>query len=293
MDYAFRTKFGNIQKLLDIPDGSILYVYGFKETTTKFGPQKILVCSKEETLSEKTDKAYFFDVYWSVTIINKFIEKYKSMWKQLDNNDRDVVCYGTYIGICLFKFRKVGFKYNQSRNKYVLVEILNPRRSQIEDISFPEISFIEPFYGKTKDCSRIDKLIKNGTILEGDIITITKASTPEDEDIETQRRRKNKQRVLCNIEHKDNNYNIIANYWLKEIYLEMYREKENLLQFSCIVGPEKYTPNYTAEHTFYKDLQIAPSKLLFEKNKQVDKQEDLLQTNLEEKASDLPTDETS
>jgi hypothetical protein len=250
MDNTFYTTTGNIRKIIDIPDNTILYVFGVKETTTKFGPQKVLICSEEE---EQTDKT-ILEAYWSVAIINKYVDTYKTKWKKLleESDGNEDVWYGTYKGISIFKFRKLGFRYNQQRNKYALVEVLSGRGNRSEDTTTTDIFKLPRILAtgySSKGSVKIEELIRNNIIQTGDTITIKTVSN------------RYTAKLLLQIEHKNNTRSIIANYWLKDLYKkEIEKHKTSfscdIPQFSCIVGTEKYTPHKKLEHTFYRELPL-------------------------------------
>jgi hypothetical protein len=90
---------GNFKKLIDAQNNIIFYVFAFKEITTKFGPQRILLCSSEKELTEKTEKTVL-SVYWATSVINSYIDKFKAKWKCID-----FPIYGSLSGVIIFKFR--------------------------------------------------------------------------------------------------------------------------------------------------------------------------------------------
>jgi hypothetical protein len=161
-----------------------------KGVITRYGQQKILLYSEQNKHSADLK----IDVYWSITTINRFIDQFRGKWKEMREN-----CFGTVTGIFLFVFRKIGIQYNQQRNKCALIKILNLKSNRKVNlkVSIPKIKEI----GITaKDCVKIDKLINDNIIQQGDIIEITGI-------------RKYKVMELMKINHNDKSYNIIANYW--------------------------------------------------------------------------------
>jgi hypothetical protein len=84
---------GNFKKLVDVADTTILFVFAFKEITTKYGEQKIIACSEQTSFTETTE----LSVYWANTEIIKYVEGKKQYWKQIEPN-----VFGSLTGIYLF-----------------------------------------------------------------------------------------------------------------------------------------------------------------------------------------------
>jgi hypothetical protein len=242
---------GNFKKLIDVQNNVILYVFAFKEITTKFGSQRVLLCSNEKELTEKT----VLSTYWATSVINSYIDKFKTKWKRIDSD-----IYGSISGVSIFKFRKIGYKFNATRNKYADIEII-AGRSNLSEKGEKE-NVIKWLDISSKQCTKIDALITEEKIKQGDTITITGMRN-----FETM--------VLLSIESNNKSYHVIANSWLKEV-LKEYKNKfkddygfEYLITnsilpyFNCVVGLEKRSVNKRNEHIF---ITGSGTKLPIEEN---------------------------
>jgi hypothetical protein len=248
---AFNQTFGNIEKLIDLRDGSILHCYGYRTFRGKFGLQKILACSD----TEPQDEDNLLTAYWAVSEINQFIDKYTHNWMELDSknlryNTEEYKCYGTLKGFPLFSFRKVGVGYNSQRNRQVIIEILQKRNNK-EEIENNNIDpFLQQIATTITGTKTIDKLIEEGKIKEGEILYITGY-------------REFKQKLLLEIQHGADNEKdcpttdyTIANYWLKEIFKDGGEKRK----FSVVVSSFLNTPQKHKEHTFIAKLETENKK---------------------------------
>jgi hypothetical protein len=248
MAEAFETPVGNIAKLVDVPDGTILHTYGVKEIQTRYGKQFLLLCSPEAKRTETTKLTLF----WAVYTLNQYIETGKQFWSKLDTN-----CYGTYSDTSIFMFRKVGFRYTSTKHKYAYVEIIAGRKNTKE---LTKADCIQEIPTSTKGLPKIDKLIKDGVVKEGDTLKIvgkrelvsilvleaklTAATQEPSLD-------KNKQPTRTTIYFS-------ANSWLKAIlneHFDKFKGADGIPVLNCIVGPEKRSSNRINEHTFVVGME--------------------------------------
>jgi hypothetical protein len=217
------------KKLVDVPDNTVLYVFGIKYAFTKYR-NPILAC--REDLKQGDISLYIAD-----DLIADYINKNRDKWSRIGGQIKylhyDTDYYGDSAGSFLFKFRKIGFRYNKQRNRRVYIEILDNGDIQGNSIKTLSIS--------CKDCPKIDHLINKGTIRIGDTITITG-------------QRDLQKLLLFEIIHRNETHKVCANSWLKQIFREEKQKYTNNIPiFDCVVGTEKYAyNNKIQEYTFTK-----------------------------------------
>jgi hypothetical protein len=226
------TPIGNFKKIVDVTDNTILFVFAFKEITTKYGEQKIIACSEQASFTETTE----LGVYWANTDIIKYVEGKKQYWKQIEPN-----VFGSLAGIYLFRFKKVGCYYNTSRNKCAHIQIIEGRGNLHEET---KITQIEDISVSAKECYKFDTLVKEKKLNIGDTITITRI-------------RRLVKSVIIRFMYKDEKINAIANGWIKKL-LEEHKEhnKDGMPYLVCVIGPEKYTQNKIYEYSVLTKLPV-------------------------------------
>ena len=211
--------------MLDLENNSILYIYGFKETNTKYGKTYLLAASTEGTLGDNTE----LDLYWSTTNINKYIEKVTTCYKKLDIHG--IVAYGSLTGKPILVAKKVGEYISQTKNKCAAMEIVQRRNNTKEDTSIldknlkldTELEEIPDYIG-VKGKPKLDSVVK-----EGDTITILGY-------------RQTKASMLIKASIGDNTPEYyVATYWLCNIINSHVLENKN--KFTVLAGPDKTAPN--------------------------------------------------
>jgi hypothetical protein len=232
LEELFETPVGNIQKLVDVPDGTILYTFAFRDILTKYGKQYLLICSTE---SKQTEDAHL-TVYWSIPKISQYIDDNKDKWRKIDL-DNCRTCWGTLVETAIFKFRKAGFRYTETRHKVAFVEIIAGRTNATE---LTKVACIQEIGTSSKGLDRIEDLIKSGTINEGDTITIVG-------------KRRLSAILILQAKHKNKDYFFSANQWLKEVlfpHFDRFGGCGSIPVIDCVVGPEKRNTFRINEHTF-------------------------------------------
>jgi hypothetical protein len=234
---------GNFKKLVDVPDGTLLHTFAIRDIVTRYGTQKILLCSESPTIpingttvEPSLGKTIpYLTVFWSNVEITNYIESKKDYWKQIDTVDETL--RGSLSGLSIFKFNKVGFYYNSSRNKCARIQIVSGRANKQEED--PKGPHMEDISVNVKDCSKIDTLIKEGQIIEGDTITIIG-------------KRELAKSVIIRFMYKDKKRHAIANSWIKHLLEEHdkhYQGQYTKPYLVCVIGPEKRSKNNIFEHT--------------------------------------------
>jgi hypothetical protein len=227
------TPIGNIKKIVDVTDNTLLYTFGFKEIKTRYGQQTIIACSESQELTNTTTLA----VYWSVSEISRYIEEKKQHWLQIEPN-----VFGSITSYSIFKFKKMGFCYNTKRNKCAKIQLIAGRRN-VEEEETLKTEQIEEISINAKECSKFDTLVRENVISVGDTITITG-------------KRDLAKSVIIRFTHKNKVVNALANYAIKELLKEHGECNKDMPYLACIVGPEKLAKNKTFEYTVLTELPV-------------------------------------
>jgi hypothetical protein len=230
LDKAFSSPIGNCKKLIDLADNATMFVYGFKEISTKFGTSNIILCSEEQVLADNT----VITNYKSNAYLDSHLAYRLERFPALEGNR-----YGLYTGSPLFKFIKLGTAWTKTGLQYALIDIryLNLDRANVlEDI------FIKPIGINPKECTSIEKLIADKQIKLGDIVKITGA-------------RECAKQILIEISVGDACYNTYANHWIKQIFHAQKERGDSIPVLHLAVDVRKKSPNYKREHQFLIDAR--------------------------------------
>jgi hypothetical protein len=174
------------EKLLGIEDYTILHVFTVRTRPPKHGKtQDVLACSKDGTLCITSLLLPYTANYVTTGYTNKNRDKWARTGCEYPT------CYNPTF-TRMFSFRKVGYYCSDDHHKYANIEI-------VPDDYVDNVNTIRPLSISRKACVKIYHLVDDGTIKEGDSITITG-------------RRDMEKMLLLEISHKNKAYNVYANY---------------------------------------------------------------------------------
>ena len=218
---AFKESRAFSKKFLDLPNGTIIYVFAFREVNTKYGDSFLLACSGDEKISSASS----IYIYWSPSNITAYINKVLSngRFKQLDI--KGLVVYGSVSGCSLFKLCKEGTFMNASKHLSANVKIINCTTNNKENVKVTVNDYlIKKIEANIKQCRKIDEFAKTGDLVKVIGYKTLKASMI----------------VRCTINDETEAKDYVASYWLKQVLINYL--KNNTKHLNLIVGTFKTTP---------------------------------------------------